>query len=149
MQKRIILIVLAGLLLIGCGDDDNPAASDGSGLSGLAGTWTLKSWTWTRAAPPGDSTDWVSLMGLAGNLSIRSSGEFIAQPAVPWGFGQDDGMLTVEGDSIYWDGHNDEEWVKFTISSGQLRLEWPELEFTDMDNDGSPEDAWLVVRYVK
>ena len=60
----------------------------------------------------------------------------------------------MEADSLYWDGENDEEWVHFTLGTDLLgtdllTLEWPEVEFVDMDQDGTPEHVWLVVIYEK
>jgi len=55
----------------------------------------------------------------------------------------------MEADSLYWDGENDEEWVHFTLGTDLLTLEWPEVELVDMDQDGTPEDVWLVVTYEK
>ncbi len=149
MYRSLCLFATAVVLLGGCSDDSNPTQSTPEGLASIAGTWNLHSWVYSRDDNPAQTVDWVSLLGLSGTLVIAGSGEFSVSPALPGGFGQDHGDLTMEADSLYWDGENDEEWVHFTLGTDLLTLEWPEVELVDMDQDGTPEDVWLVVTYEK
>ena len=141
------LLILAVCVSSACGKDDKSTNPTPGPLAGLAGTWDLKSWTFFRAADPSDSVDWVAQFDLTGNLAIEENGGFSVEPALPGGFGQDYGTLTLQADSLYWDGENDEEWVHFTRVEPVLTLVWPEVEFADMDRDGQPEDVLLKVAY--
>ena len=131
--------------LIACGED--AAAPRVADIADLAGTWGVVTWEYSRAGDASHKADWVDLLGLTGSLTIEPNGEFQVTPALPGGFGSDYGTLTLEGDALYWDGEDDEEWVSFTLLAGTLTLSWPETEFVDMDRDGQPEDAWLKVTF--
>jgi hypothetical protein len=89
--------------------------------------------------------DWVAVLGFTGPLAITAGGDFTVTPKFPGGFGQDFGLLTLQGDSLYWDGEDDEEWVHLTLVGPTLTLFWPEDELVDMDQDGEPEEARLRV----
>jgi hypothetical protein len=129
------------LLLATCGSD-SPLQPE---THALAGSWTVESWVWTHELDASFKADWVQTRGLTGTLLVAADGRFTATPALPSGFGTDDGELTIVGTRIYWDGQNDEEWVPFTLTATHLAVEWPETEHVDMDQDGHPEDAWLRV----
>ena len=147
---RITLItaaLLAAMILISCGGDDDqpPTSSNDSGIAALVGTWNIEIWEHSLASDTSQKVDWVVTMGLSGSLTITQDGAFTVTPALDGGFGSDFGDLTVQADSIYWDGENDEEWVRFELKSPLLILYWPETSFVDMDQDGTPEDTWLRV----
>ncbi|HEU5305451.1 MAG TPA: hypothetical protein VFU40_12455 [Gemmatimonadales bacterium] len=97
------------------------------------------------ATDPSTTADWVAIAGLSGSLVIAANGDFSATPRLPDGFGHDQGSLTLQGDSLYWDGEDDEEWVHFTHVGQTLTLFWPEEESVDMDRNGEPEDVRLRV----
>jgi hypothetical protein len=132
------------LVLLGtaCGDGSGPRQPS---LNDLVGTWTIQVWEYALAAKPDSTLDWVSFRALHGTLSVTATGAFTVTPALPGGFGSDDGTLIVSGDALYWDGQNDEEWVHFDLTGSQLTLYWPEVELVDMDHDGEPEDVRLRV----
>jgi hypothetical protein len=127
-----------------CGGDDSVTGSEVVTIADLVGIWIVEIWEYSRASDTTQKADWVVTKGLTGNLNIGSDGSFTVTPALDGGTGSDDGHLTVQGDSIYWDGQNDEEWVQFELGS-TLTVRWPETSFVDMDQDSSPEDAWLRV----
>jgi hypothetical protein len=138
------LITLTVLLLGACGSNSTTEPGDIT-LAGLAGSWQIVHWEYSRASDPSDKVDWVALTDLSGSLAITSSGAFTVTPRLPGGFGQDFGQLTLQGDSVYWDGEDDEEWVHLTLAGRTLTLLWPEDELVDMDLDGEPEDTRLRV----
>jgi hypothetical protein len=137
--SRLALLVLAAA----CGGDSNGPSN--AVIADLVGTWQIQVWEYSRATNASDRVDWVVTNGLSGTLIIDSHGLFTVAPMLPAGFGQDHGTLTLQGDSLYWDGENDEEWVRFQLSGATLTLHWPETEFVDMNLNGDPEDAWLRV----
>jgi hypothetical protein len=147
MRPRIWLLLLVLCLLPACGSDDNPAKPKPGPLASLAGAWDLRNWTYSRVDSPSIQVDWVVQDTLSGALTIQESGAFTVSPALPGGGGTDFGTLTVQADSIYWDGENDEQWVGFTRSEPFLTLEWRESELVDMDHDGQPESVYLTARY--
>jgi hypothetical protein len=136
------------LLAIACGGSD-PTGPEPSGIAGLVGTWRISKWEYTLAADPSHTVDWVALTGLSGALTITVNADFTVQPRLPGGFGSDFGHLTLQGDSLYWDGEDDEEWVRFTRAGSTLTLVWPEVELVDMDLDSVPEDVRLRVVLVR
>ena len=138
------LITLTVLLLGACGSESTTEPGHVT-LADLARGWQIVHWEYSRASDPSDKVDWVALTDLSGSLAITSSGAFIVTPRLPGGFGQDFGQLTLQGDSLYWDGEDDEEWVHLTLAGRTLTLLWPEDELIDMDLDGEPEDARLRV----
>jgi hypothetical protein len=144
--SAVVTSVIATVLLLGCGDD-NGAGSNGSDsivIGDLAGTWNVEVWEYALASDSSQKVDWVDLMGLSGTLTISQNGDFTVTPRLPGGFGHDDGTLTLHADSLYWDGEDDEEWVRFELTA-TLSVFWPETEFVDMNQDGTPEDAYLKV----
>ena len=144
MSKAAWAIVCAVVLAAACDGDDSVTGSEGVTIADLVGTWTVEIWEYSRASDTGEKADWVVTKGLSGTLNVGSDGSFTVTPALDFGAGSDDGHLTVQGDSIYWDGQNDEEWVRFELNS-TLTVHWSETSFVDMDQDSSPEDAWLRV----
>jgi hypothetical protein len=101
------LNTLTFLLLGACGTDSATDPGDTT-LADLAGSWQVVHWEYSRASDPSDKVDWVALQGLTGALAITGSGDFTVMPRLPGGFGQDSGRLTLQGDSLYWDGEDDE-----------------------------------------
>ena len=142
-SKYLLWCALASV--VACSESSEPDGSD----SELTGTWQLSVWEYSLSGNPSQKADWVSLIDLAGSLTIASSGSFNVTPQLPSGFGTDHGQLTVDADSIYWNGENDEEWVHFSIAGGSLTVTWPEEEFVDMDRDGTPEMALLRVVFLR
>ncbi|HSJ13488.1 MAG TPA: hypothetical protein VK939_03680 [Longimicrobiales bacterium] len=134
--------LLVAMTLAACSKD-----TAGPENGGLTGNWVLEAWVWTHAQNPALTVDWVQTRSLTGTLDIEGDGSFTSTPMLPLGVGSDYGELTIDGDSIYWNGRNDEEWVRFTLGGNRLTLYWPEWEIVDMDQDGEPEDAWLRVRF--
>ena len=139
-MSRRSAAMLAALLLAACNSD--PGAPSGGDV---VGEWHVTSWEYSLVSDPNVHADWVDLTHLTGTLTIGAAGSFSVTPALPSGFGHDQGQLTFQGDSIYWDGENDEEWVHFTLIGSKLTLVWPEAEVIDLDHDGQPEDALLKV----
>jgi hypothetical protein len=139
-----VALMLGWAGLAGCGD------SGGTGptaitIGALQGSWGVETWQYVRAGDPAVAVDWVAQYGLTGGLTIQPDGAFAVSPALPGGFGQDFGNLTADGDSLFWDGENDEEWVHASLAGPVLTLDWPEVELVDMDRDGTPEDVRLRV----
>lgn len=132
------------LLLLAC-DSDRPTEARGTVLADVTGTWQLTRWEYSLAADLSRKVDWVALHGLSGSLTIAANGDFTVTPRLPGGFGQDHGQLTLQGDSLYWDGEDDEEWVHLILVGRTLTLSWPEEETVDMDRDGRPEGVRLQV----
>jgi len=130
-------------MLFACGGNDG-TGPHALTIADLAGNWTVTDWEYSLALDPSHQVDWVDL-GLSGSLTIAPNGDFQVTPMLPSGFGVDHGTLSVQGDSIYWNGENDEEWVHFTLTANTLTLPWPEVEVVDMDGDGQPEDVHLRV----
>jgi hypothetical protein len=143
MRRVLIAGILMTFILTACGDD-NGTGSDGVTIFDLSGTWDVTTWEFTLVSDSSQKIDWVTLIGLEGTLTIDDDGNFIVTPMLPGGFASDQGRLAVEGELLYWDGEDDEEWVPFELN-GTLTVHWPEPEFVDMDQDGKPEDAWLRV----
>lgn len=143
----ITVAVLVAAIMVSCGKDDksSPTASNGKTISDLEGTWNIEIWEYSLASDTSQKVDWVMTKGLVGNLTVSTNGAFAVVPALDGGTGDDFGQLTLQADSIYWDGENDEEWVRFELRTSQLVLYWPETSFVDMDQNGTPEDAWLKV----
>ena len=143
----ITIAVFAAILLISCGGDDDhtPTSPNGLDISALVGTWNIEVWEYSLATDTSQKADWVITSGLSGSLTIAQDGAFTVTPALDGGFGSDHGALTVQADSIYWDGQNDKEWVRFELEAPLLTLYWPETSFVDMDQNGTPEDTWLRV----
>jgi hypothetical protein len=142
----LIACAVAAAFIVACSGDDGdppPAAPTGITIADLVGSWDIEVWEYALAADTSQKVDWVST-GLSGTLTIAANGSFTVSPALDAGIGADDGTLTVQGDSIYWDGRNDEEWVHFELNT-TLTVRWPETSFVDMDSDSSPEDCWLRV----
>ena len=150
MRAGGLMTVAAAALLAAaaCSSDDGTGPVQ-VGLADLVGTYSLSRWTYARADQPESTADWVDLLDLSGSLHLTSNGAFTVAPALPGGFGSDEGVLSVDGDSIYWDGNNDEEWVRFRLEGDVLTLTWPEVEVVDMDRDGEPEEVRLEVKFVK
>jgi hypothetical protein len=142
------LLQAAAMMSIGlaCGDGSGPNPVT---LADLVGSWDIGSWEYTLASDPAITVDWVASQDLTGSLTIESDGSFTVTPRLPGGFGTDDGTLTVAGDSLYWDGEDSEEWVRFALVRGILVLHWPEVELVDMDQNGQPEDVWLRVGLIR
>ena len=136
--------IFASALLSACGDGGGTGPNVDA-IADLAGTWTITRWEYSLDSDPSLTADWVALIGLTGGLTIRPDGSFSVTPALPGGFGIDDGQLSLDADSLYWDGNNDEEWVRFTLAGSRLTLWWPEVEVVDIDRDGQPEDVRLEV----
>jgi hypothetical protein len=132
------------LVALGCSSDGGTEPNPTT-LDDLAGTWSIEQWSWSLAPSGEGPVDWVATMGLSGALTVTASGEFTVTPALPGGFAHDFGTLTLQGDSLYWDGENDEEWVRFTLAGTTLTLVWPEAEVVDIDQDGTPEDGYRRV----
>ena len=142
----ITITILVAILLISCGEDEqSPASSSGLTISDLVGIWEIEVWEYSLASDTSQKVDWVASQGLSGSLTIASDGSFTVAPALDGGSGNDHGTLTIDADSIYWDGEADEEWVRFELVNSLLTLYWPETTFIDMDLDGNPEDTWLRV----
>jgi hypothetical protein len=140
----VLALMLGGGGLIGCGDSGNTDPSPIT-IAALQGSWNILNWKYSRSDNPAVTVDWVAQYGLTGTFTVEPGGAFEVTPALPSGFAQDFGTLTVSGDSLFWDGENDEEWVRFSLAGGVLTLDWPEVELVDMDKDGSPEDVRLRV----
>jgi hypothetical protein len=155
--RRGGLTTLAALLLLfasACGDDSSTGPEGVVSISDLAGTWTILVWEYTL---DGDSTyrvNWCDSEDLIGGLTLSSDGDFLMLTQMPWGWGRDEGLLSVQDSAIYWDGQGDEELVPFGLAvdmtpAGELEttlwLWWPEVETVDMDRDGQPENAWLMI----
>jgi len=145
MTVKLAVLVLGVSLLPACSSDD--PVSPRADLEGLAGTWTLTSWEYTSVASPADHVDWVSSFHLTGSLAVTSGGDFTIDPALPGGFGSDFGSLTIDADSIYWDGEGDEQWVGAKLQGSVLTLDWREVEFIALHRDGEPQDVRLVVTF--
>ena len=143
MTAKRVVLPLGLTLLLACGNSD--PVSPQMDLTTLAGTWSLTGWQYTSVAHPTDRVDWVSSFNLTGSLSVTSDGAFTIAPALPGGFGSDFGSLTMDADSIYWDGENDEQWVGATLTGSTLTLDWREVEFVALHRDGVPQDVRLVV----
>jgi len=144
----ITLLLVAATLVIACGKKESTGPSEVDSevtIADLAGTWNLIVWEYSLAADTSEKVDWVDLLELTGTMTIAANGDFTVTPRLPSGFGNDHGTLTVQADSIYWDGEDDEEWVQFDLSGINLTLHWPEAEFLDMDMDSNPEDVYLRV----
>lgn len=141
---RVMAAIAAILFGVACGDSAPTEVVKTATLSDLVGTWTVEVWEYSRASDASQKADWVVTQGLTGSLTVATDGAFQVTPALDSGTGNDDGQLTVEGDSIYWNGQNDEEWVRFELAT-TLTVYWPETSFVDMDRDSQPEDAWLRV----
>ena len=143
----VAVIALVGIVLISCGGDDDqtPTSPNDSGISALVGTWSIEVWEYSLASDTSQKTDWVVTSGLSGSLTVAQDGAFAVTPALDFGNGSDFGQLTVQADSIYWDGEGDEEWVRFELEMPLLTLHWPETSFVDLDKNGIPEDTWLRV----
>lgn len=141
-SRPLVLATILTAAATACGDSSAPSAIS---FSDLVGTWQLKAWVYSLAAKPDSTVDWVRFRALTGSLVIAANDSFTVTPMLPGGFAHDYGTLTLDADSLYWDGQNDEEWIRLTLSGSQLTLDWPETEFVDMDQDGQPEDANLRV----
>jgi hypothetical protein len=150
-MQRLLLTTMALCLLAACGR--TPTGPARATLDDLTGRWILASWGYSDVATPTRTVDWVETRGLSGTLEIRSDGSFSVDPALPGGGGRDHGTLAVRGDSLHWDGQNDEEWLGLVFVDTRrfedqaVILSWPEEEVVDMDLDGTPERVRLVVRY--
>jgi hypothetical protein len=142
-KPAVLLLGLSFLLACARSDPVSPELD----LAALAGTWALTSWQYTSVANPTDHVDWVSSFNLTGSLGVTSGGAFTVAPALPGGFGSDFGILTMDADSIYWDGENDEQWVGATLKGSVLTLDWREVEFAALHRDGVPQDVRLVVTF--
>ena len=144
MRYNRVLSTMAVVLLCACGSK-GATEVEVTTVADLAATWHLTQWEYALAADPSTTADWVAFGGLSGVLGITASGDFTVTPRLPGGSGEDQGRLTLQGDSVYWDGEDDEEWVRFTLVGRRLTLFWPEEEYVDMDRDGEPEDVRLRV----
>ena len=136
----------AVLLLMACAADSATEPRE-IVLADLTGSWRVTSWEYSLAADPSRKVDWVVLQDLRGSLTVAGTGDFTVAPRLPGGFGQDHGQLMLVGDSLYWNGEDDEEWVHFDLTGGALTLRWPEEEYVDMDRNGEPESVRLQVRF--
>jgi hypothetical protein len=145
MHTARLVVLGTAALLLACGGE-NPLGPHLQ-LSDLVGNWTLTRWEYTAVANSLDKTDWVQAFDLTGSLAVTSTGAFTVTPRLPGGFGNDFGTLTVDADSIYWDGEDDEQWVGVIVSSSTLILDWREVEFLAPHRDGSPTDVRLIVAF--
>ena len=124
-----------------------PEPQEVTRIADLQGTWMVVVWEYSWDVDTSRKVDWVVTEGLTGNLSIAPTGDFTGDFTMevnfPWGYAQEDGTLSLQGDAIYIDGEGDEELVPFELRGNTLTLFWPETEWLDVDYDGEPEAVWL------
>ena len=144
MLRNLGSAVCLILLFVACGDD-----STGPGqvtMADLAGTWNLEVYEYSLATDTTQKADWVQTLGLTGILEIEADGSFEGTVEFPSSTGYDYGHLTIDADSIYWNGEASPEWVRFVLAA-HLILFWPEPEYVDFDQDGNPEDCFHRIEY--
>ena len=162
MKKMILLISIIGLMVVGCSDDDNPAASTGTSVTFTEGTYNMTSATFYEAADCSgtgsaetDVEDW--------SLTFGANGVFTDSDG-------DGGTYTVAGTTITvvdtdccYDSATDDctdatteatctgdgEWEEgeahtATFADGTISFEMSnpgECNGYDDENEGAPEPA--------
>ena len=139
----ILLLILTTALLGGCDqllDDDDDADT-----SGLVGTWSAVTFTFTNDANPAQSVEMISL-GVTMSLTIRDDATFTVTQSHPeYGTEVINGTWTADEDSLYINETGSPTvGMAYSLSGDQLTIERTGEEF-DFDDDGTAEAATLTI----
>ena len=138
--------LIAALVLGGCGSD----AITGSQrtVASLAGTWIMNRFELVNAA---DSTERDSpLPGISGTLTVTSAGAFTFRIVFPdGGVSIEAGTLSLRGDTLTYDGEGDEVAFLLVLKANSMTWRTLERELFDLNGDGTPEETYLVVAFVR
>jgi hypothetical protein len=133
------LLLLGSLACAGCaaGSSTGPSPS----VADLAGTWVINRWERTAEASPSKRQDLLAA-GYSGSITISSSGSFSLHATLPGRASvTETGRITMRGDTLVYDPDEDPYEFILTLSAGSMTWVAIELEFNDVDGDGSPEDT--------
>ncbi|MGH2524648.1 MAG: hypothetical protein ACRDH2_19245 [Anaerolineales bacterium] len=139
--------LLAALLLSACAADK--AAGPGLTVADLAGTWAVTRWQRLNAANPNEREDVLPTGGTA-SLVINRTGAFSFTVVIPGqGTFTETGTLSIKGDTLTYDGENDEVLFRITRRGDPMGWRALEPELNDVNNDGVPEDSIEEVEFVR
>ncbi len=137
------LFLTALVAAAACGGDGGTSPS-----TSLTGTWDITLWERADIASP--TRDDLLADGYSGAISIGSSGAFTLDVTFPDGSsGSETGTITVEGNTLTYDGQGDEVEYGLTLRSREMTWVARETELWDADDDGVPEETRETVGFTR
>ena len=144
MKPFAPLIILA---LGACASGD--VAGSKLTVADLVGNWTV---TRDQRINAADTTQRLDILapGTVITLTVSAGGVFTVRIVLPDGSTfADSGTLAVSGDTLTYNGSNDEVLVRLVLSGRTMTWRTFETELYDMNGDGTPEETYVHIIFAR
>ena len=139
--------LIAAFALVGCGSD---GITGGQGtVADLAGTWSMSRLELVNAV---DTTERINPLqdGTSATLTVTPAGAFTFTVTIPpGGTTTETGTLRTRGDTLTYDGQGDEVAFRLVLKGNTMTWRALERELFDMNGDGTPEETYTEVAFVR